>query len=88
MQNLCFFYSPLLIQIYWITHYVVLVTGGSDQSSNKPVTSCAHENYRWEILAAWQCEHTIVYYRGITIAMDGYHHQPVANVILISIEPF
>jgi hypothetical protein len=56
-----FFYSPLLIQIYWITYYVGSLTGGSDQSSNGPVTSYAHRIFWLEILLAWQCEHAMVY---------------------------
>jgi hypothetical protein len=43
MQNMLFFYSPLLIQIYWIIYYVGSLTDGSDQSTNGPVTSCAQE---------------------------------------------
>jgi hypothetical protein len=35
------FYSPQLIQIYWITYYVGSLTCGSDQSSNGLVTSQA-----------------------------------------------
>jgi hypothetical protein len=36
-----FFYSPLLIQIYWINYYVGSLTCGSDHSSNRRLTSCA-----------------------------------------------
>jgi hypothetical protein len=36
----CFLYSPLLIQIYWITCYVGSLTSGSDHSSNEQMTSC------------------------------------------------
>jgi hypothetical protein len=61
MQNMLFFYSPLLIQIYWITYCAGLLTGGSDQSSNGPVTSCAHENFWREILTAWRYDRTMVY---------------------------
>jgi hypothetical protein len=56
-----FFYSPLLIQIYRITYYVGSLTGGSDQSSNMQVTSCAHENFWRESLAEWRCERATVY---------------------------
>jgi hypothetical protein len=56
MQNMLIFYSPLLIQIYWITYYVGSLAGGFDQSSNGLVTSCAHENILWEILAALRYE--------------------------------
>jgi hypothetical protein len=38
MQNMLFFYSKLLIQLYWITYYVGLLTGGSDHNSNGFVT--------------------------------------------------
>jgi hypothetical protein len=36
------FYCPLLIQIYWITYYFGSPIGGSDQSSNEPMTSCVY----------------------------------------------
>jgi hypothetical protein len=41
MQNMLFFYSPLLIHIYWINCYVGSLTCGSDHSSNGRLTSCA-----------------------------------------------
>jgi hypothetical protein len=61
MQNMLFFYSPLLIQIYWITYYNGSLTGGSNQSNNRSVMLFAHENFWWEIWAAWQCECAMVY---------------------------
>jgi hypothetical protein len=36
-----FFYSPLLIQIYWINCYVGSLACGSDHSSNGRLASCA-----------------------------------------------
>jgi hypothetical protein len=42
MDNMLFFYSLLLIQIYWITCYVGSLTSGSDHSNHGWVTSCAH----------------------------------------------
>jgi hypothetical protein len=42
MHNMLFFYSPLLIQIYWITYYIGSLAGGFDHSSNGLVTSSAH----------------------------------------------
>jgi hypothetical protein len=39
-ENMLFFYSPLLIQIYWITYYVASLTCGSNHSSSGTVTSC------------------------------------------------
>jgi hypothetical protein len=42
MQNMLFFYSPLLIQLYWITCYIGLLTGRSDHSSNGLVMSLAY----------------------------------------------
>jgi hypothetical protein len=41
MQHMLFFYSSLLIQIYWITCYLVSLTSGSDHSSNGQMMSCA-----------------------------------------------
>jgi hypothetical protein len=41
MQNLLFFYFPLLIQLYWITYYVGNLTCGSDHRSNGLVMSSA-----------------------------------------------
>jgi hypothetical protein len=45
MQNMLFFYSPLLIQLYWITYYVESLIGGSDHSSNGLVMSLARCYY-------------------------------------------
>jgi hypothetical protein len=41
MQNMLFFYSTLLIQLYWITYYVGLLTGGLYHSSHGPMRSRA-----------------------------------------------
>jgi hypothetical protein len=41
MQNMLFFYSKLLIQLYWITYYVGSLTGGSDHNSNMLMMSLA-----------------------------------------------
>jgi hypothetical protein len=41
IQNMLFFYSKLLIQLYWITYYVGSLTGGSYHNSHGLVTSSA-----------------------------------------------
>jgi hypothetical protein len=68
MQNMLIFYSLLLIQIYWITFYVGSLTGGSDQSSNGPVTSCAHKKFLLEILQHGDMSAQLFIYWGTTVA--------------------
>jgi hypothetical protein len=65
-----FFYSLLLIQIYWITYYVGSLTGGSDQSSNGSVTSCAHKFFCHEFWQHGNVSTQQFIYRGTTVATD------------------
>jgi hypothetical protein len=78
-KTCCFFYSKLLIQLYWITYYVESLTGGSYHNSNGPVTLSAHcyydlsSNGRGDALSPVA---TMIHQNSEANNKNNYHHHP------------